>query len=463
MALGERTLTDAGAGTPLTVGEEEVVRVRGVAAGGAGVADLPDGRVVFIPLTAPGDLARIRVTSSRARWAKAVLEEVREEGPGRVAPPCPRFGRCGGCGLQHLAYEEQLRWKGRMVRDAIERIAGRDLSEAPEVEPSPERFRYRSRMSFHLRRLRGGRVVAGLHERDRPGRLVEVEDDCLLPVEPLGRVWTAVRAGWGPGARRLPQGRSLRLTLRWLGESAALLVEPGAQGPVGPGTGRAAELLEAVPDLRSVWVRPAGAEARLLAGEQDLEELHQGRAVRPRAGAFVQVNRPMSEVLARAVMEAVGAPGGRRVVDAYCGVGSWGWELARQGARVTGIELDGDAAAAALDGAPEGFTVLHGAVEELLDRALPADTVLVNPPRTGLHESVPARLRDSGVDRLVYVSCDPATLARDLDRLGPAWTLDTVRAFDLFPQTAHVETLVALVRVEGGDRRGPAHDQPERA
>jgi tRNA/tmRNA/rRNA uracil-C5-methylase (TrmA/RlmC/RlmD family) len=151
------------------------------------------------------------------------------------------------------------------------------------------------------------------------------------------------------------------------------------------------------------------------------------------------------------------------VVDAYCGVGSWGWELARQGARVTGIELDGDAAAAALDGAPEGFTVLHGAVEELLDRALPADTVLVNPPRTGLHESVPARLRDSGVDRLVYVSCDPATLARDLDRLGPAWTLDTVRAFDLFPQTAHVETLVALVRVEGGDRRGPAHDQPERA
>jgi 23S rRNA (uracil1939-C5)-methyltransferase len=160
----------------------------------------------------------------------------------------------------------------------------------------------------------------------------------------------------------------------------------------------------------------------------------------------MQVNREAGERLHEAVLAAIGPAGGLRVVDAYAGVGVLGRHLARAGARVTAIELDAEAAAAAERGAPDGLRVLQGHVEARLDEALPADLVLLNPPRSGVDASAIARLATSGVGRIVYVSCAPATLARDVARLGGAYRVSSVHAFDLFPQTTHVETLLVLER-----------------
>jgi len=435
------------------------VRVRAIAGGGAGVADLPDGRAVFVHGTAPGDRALVRVSEEKPRWARAELVRLLEEGPGRRTPPCRFAGRCGGCTLEHLRYAEQLRWKGRFVADALERIGGVAPADPPEVTPSPREVRYRSRVSFHLRRLRGGRVVAGFHALGRPGRIVDVDGGCLLPEEPLAAAWDALRDAWGPGAALLPAGPRLRLTLRRVSEGVLLVVEGGASAGDGRRAG-AEELVARAEGIVAVWHRPRRSEpAELLAGLAATHETWLGRRYAVGASAFLQVNRDAAEALHAAVLGQVGRPAGLRVVDAYAGVGALGRRLATDGARVVAIEVDREAARAALDGAPDGFRVLEGTVEELLPEALPADVVVLNPPRSGVHEDVAARLGASGVERIVYVSCDPATLARDVARLGDAYEVRRVGAFDLFPQTAHVETVATLER-RSGPPRGSAAEEP---
>ena len=432
--------------SPVRAGDVVEVMVRAVAAGGAGVADLPDGRVAFVRRTAPGDQARVRVSASKRRWARATLVELLAPGPGRRPPPCPFYGRCGGCTLEHLEYPEQLRWKGRIVADALERIGGVTVA-PPVVEPSPREFRYRNRVSFTLRRLGGtADVLAGFHEMDAPDRVVDVTGACMLPEEAIARVWDGLRSVWGEGAERLPEGPTLRLTLRSVTAGVVLIIEGGS------GTWSPDVLIRDVPGLVAVWHREGDGPPLLMAGDPRAHELWLGEAIQPGARAFLQVNREAAERLHEAVMRAVGPVPGRTVIDAYCGVGAYGRALARAGARVVGIELDPEAAAAARGDAPAGFRVLEGAVEARLAEALPADVVILNPPRTGLHESVARSLSESArapsdprIGRLAYVSCDPATLARDVGRLE-GYRLAGVHAFDLFPQTAHVETLALLER-----------------
>lgn len=402
------------------------VQVRGLASSGAGVADLPDGRVVFVHGTAPGDEATVVVEREKARWATARLEAVHTPGPDRVEPPCPLFGTCGGCTLQHVAYAEQLRWKGRFVADALERIGGVTM-EPPEVEPSQDAYHYRNRITLTLRRLRNGRVVAGFHALDRAGHVVDMRDECLLPGPAILATWGRLRAVWGPGANRLPDGGRLRLALHAVGHDAAdLLVEGGDPGWRGGG------LVDDVDRLRSVWHQPSPDEPAVqVAGDA-------GGSPR----AFSQVNEAVGDRLRQHVLEQVGTP--ERVVDAYCGAGAYGRPLAEAGVRVTGIEVEPQACARARDGAPSGFSVVEGQVEDHLARVLPADVVVVNPPRTGLHDDIPGILLDALPTRIVYVSCDPATLARDVKRLAAGYEPAALRSFDLFPQTAHVETVAVL-------------------
>jgi tRNA/tmRNA/rRNA uracil-C5-methylase (TrmA/RlmC/RlmD family) len=153
------------------------VTVRGIAAGGSGVADLPDGRVVFVPRTAPGDRASIRIVKSRPRWAEGALDHIDEPSPERREPPCRLFSQCGGCQLQHLPYSEQLVWKARIVADQLSRIGHLEGVEPPEVVASPLETEYRNRISFTLRRLRGGLVVAGFHALGRPAHVVDVKGE----------------------------------------------------------------------------------------------------------------------------------------------------------------------------------------------------------------------------------------------------------------------------------------------
>ncbi|HSJ08663.1 MAG TPA: methyltransferase domain-containing protein [Longimicrobiales bacterium] len=409
-----------------------------IAAGGAGVGRAPDGRAVFVHRTAPGERVRVRMVEERGRWARAELLQVIEPAPSRRDAPCPFYKRCGGCTLEHMEYAAQLEAKRRIVHDALTRIGGIDV-QVPEVTPSPKEFRYRNRVSFSLVRTRDRGVLAGFHELLRPDRIVDMDESCLLPEEAVADAWGALRRNWGPDANRLPSGVKLRLTLRASAHGrTALLVQGGYS------EGRAEELLPRVPSLDAVWHQPhADRPAKLLAGTAELAESWQDEDLALGGAVFLPVNREAAVLLEDHVMALAGDVAGLSVVDAYCGVGLHARRLARQGASVVGIELDAQAVREAERATPGG-RFIAARVEDALPEALPADLVIVNPPRAGLDAGVVNALRTSPPQRIVYISCDPATLARDLKRLAPLFEVHSIRCFDLFPQTAHVESVAEL-------------------
>jgi 23S rRNA (uracil1939-C5)-methyltransferase len=417
----------------------EAVEVTGIAGGGAGVGRLPDGRVTFVHRTAPGERVEVEVVESKPRWTRSRLVRVLRPSPVRREAPCPYYGRCGGCTLQHMQYPAQLDAKGTIALDALQRIGGLDVP-VTEVVPSPSEFGYRNRVTFTVRRGQQG-LVAGFRALEDPDTVVDVGAECLLPEPAVIQAWAALRAVWGPEARRLPSGEELRVTVRATASGGVTL---GVEGGYAPG--RARELLDAVPGLVSVWHRPEGGRSfELLAGRAGLREEWGGESVELDADVFLQVNRQAAAELERHVLTRVQASEPGRVVDAYCGVGLYARQLQREGVAVIGIEVHGGAVRQAERALPEG-RFLEGRVEDLLPEALPADIVILNPPRTGLAAPVPDQLAEAPPGRIVYVSCDPATLARDLERLESSHRVVGLRAFDLFPQTAHVETVVELER-----------------
>lgn len=417
-------------------GRRTDVHVRGVAAGGSGVADLDDGRVVFVPRTAPGDHARIVLTKARPRWALGVLEELIEPSADRVEPGCPHYDVCGGCQLLHLPYEHQVEWKQRFIEDGLTRI-GR-VTDLPSVEvvPAEAATRYRSRVSFTLRRLRSGRVVAGFHGLDRPGHVVDIEDGCLLPEPAILAAWVSLRRAWGPGARLLPAGARLRIVLRAAADGVELTVLGGAPG------WNPSELLTGATGISAVWHAPKDGQVSLLAGAES-----SGGGL-----SFEQVNRGMAAQLRAHVLECVGAPteAENQLVDAYCGAGEFGRAAAEAGWEVLGIEIDAEAVRRAEAGAPSGYSVERAPVEERLAEPWSADVLVLNPPREGVAAEALEHVLRVLPSRIVYVSCDPATLGRDVEKLGSHYEVDRVRGFDLFPQTSHVETVLTLRR-RGGD------------
>jgi len=417
------------------------VEIDSIAAGGEGVGRLADGRVTFVHRTAPGDRVEIALTERKERWTRGRLLRVIGPSPERRDPPCRFYARCGGCTLEHMHYDAQLRAKARIVADALTRIGGLAV-ETPEVVASPGEFRYRNRVSFALRRGEHGSVVAGFHALGAPDEIVDLDGACLLPEEPIARVWDALRREWGPDAQRLPSGAVLRLTLRANAAGEVSLLVEGGYGP-----GRPEELVARVPGLVSVWHRPRDASPELAAGAPGLPETWGDETVELSGAAFLQVNRGAAALLEAHVAGLAGDVAGLRVVDAYCGVGFHARRLARAGAAVVGIELDPQAVDEATRAAPGGARFIEGPVEELIRAELPADLVILNPPRAGVHADVAEALALAPADRVIYVSCNPATLARDLKRMGDTYRLESVRAFDLFPQTAHVETVVLLRRV----------------
>ncbi|MEX0892903.1 MAG: 23S rRNA (uracil(1939)-C(5))-methyltransferase RlmD [Gemmatimonadota bacterium] len=427
---------------------EALVNIHGIAAGGAGVGRLPDGRAVFVHRTAPGDEARIRVVQEKRRWARGTLVSVERPGPDRRPPPCPHYGRCGGCTLEHMTYAAQLRAKREVVAAALRRIGGVEAY-VPEVVASPAEVRYRNRVSFSLLRS-AGRVQAGFHALEQPGTVVDVDGGCLLPEEAVARTWDALRHEWGPGARLLPPGKRLRLTLRATVDGVCTLLVEGGEAAVVEAEGEAAgpraeQLVAAVPALAAVWWRStAGEPPVLLAGAELVMDRWRDQPVRLQGALFLQVNRGAAALLEDHVLVLARDAGPETAVDAYCGVGRYARALAAMGVPTVGIEADPHAVTEARRGAPAGTRFVAGRVEDALPELLPSALLVTNPPRAGMAADVVAALLAAPTRRVIYVSCDPATLARDLGRLEAVYRLRGVRAFDLFPQTAHVETVVEL-------------------
>lgn len=413
--------------------------IDGIAAGGAGVGRLPDGRAVFVHRTAPGEEVAIRVTEEKRRWARGDLLAVRTASADRRTAPCRFYARCGGCTLEHLHYNAQLAAKAKIVADALRRIGARDVA-LPHVVPSPREFHYRNRVSFTLLRLSGDRVVAGFHELERPGHVLDISGACLLPEPIVAEAWDALRAHWGAGAVRLPAGSRLRLTVRATAEGqAAVLVEGGH------GRGQPEDLLRDAPPIAAIWHRrTAGEQPALLAGQPSISESWTDETVELTGGVFLQVNREAAALLEDHVLEVAGDVNGMRIIDAYCGVGLHARRLARAGGQVVGIELDAEAVREARRSSGGEVEYHEGDVAELLPSLLPADLVVINPPRAGMATRACDAVRAQPPRRTIYISCDPATLARDLSRLGASFEVKSMRCFDLFPQTAHVETVMEL-------------------
>ena len=399
------------------------LRVDSIAVGGDGVGRA-GGMVVFVPRTAPGDVARVHIEPAK-RFARGHLEQLLVPSPARVEPPCAHYtdDRCGGCQLQHIGYDAQLEAKRRVIADTVQRIAKRPAA-LPEIRPSARQWRYRTKLTLTMRRSSSGWTM-GLRPFDDPAALFQLHD-CPITDERIVETWREVM----DAAEHLPDASELRGVVRLSGDDRVIIVRGAEQWP------RSRQFFDAVPSASALWWAPEGKRAR---------PLHARRHA-PAAASFGQVNADVAGAMHAHVIRLVSARRPSTVIDAYSGTGETAVALARTGARVTAIELDRDAAAWCARQLPAGSRSLAGRVEDLLMRALPADSVIVNPPRTGLHERVTAALARSKPKprAIVYVSCDPATLARDLTRL-PDYSVASLVAFDMFPQTAHVETVCELV------------------
>ena len=406
-----------------TVAELTIERL---ATGGEGVAR-HDGMAVFVPRTAPGDRVRARL-DVRRRFARGTLEEILSPSSLRVTPPCAhyRVDRCGGCQLQHIAYSAQLEAKSGIVRDALTRIGKRGV-EPPAVEPSDREWRYRRKLTLAMRRRPGGAWVIGLHPYDDPVGVFQL-DDCAITDERVVATWHEIMKAH----ESFPESDELRASVRLVDGGAAIVMDGGDRW----NEAQRSRFFDAVPSASALWWKASGRPRALVAE----------RGAAPAGASFAQINEGVAASLHAHVLGRARAHSPASVVDAYAGIGTTAVPLAKDGARVVAIELDRDAAALCASRLPAGSRAVVGRVEDMLARALPADVVLVNPPRSGVDERVTTILEQvaDAPRAVVYVSCDPATLARDVARL-PRYRIASLRAFDMFPQTAHVETVCELV------------------
>jgi 23S rRNA (uracil1939-C5)-methyltransferase len=420
----------------MTVAE---LAIDAIAAGGDGVAR-QDGMVVFVPRTAPGDRVRARV-EARHRFARGTMLELLTPSAQRTDPLCYhyRVDDCGGCQLQHMRYEAQLAAKATIIRDAMTRIGARDVP-APEVVPSPKAWRYRRKLTLAMRRRPGEDWVIGLHPFGRPDAVFQLSD-CPITDERVVSVWRQVMEA----RRHFPPADELRASVQLLDDgdetSASVVMEGANRWP------ERSLFFAAVPAIRSLWWKPAHRPRSLVAQRgEDRDGAAETGAHARAAASFAQVNADVGAALHAYVVERALDHRPDSVIDAYAGSGATAVPIAQVGPRVVAIESDRDAAAACAAALPPESRAVAARVEDVIGDLLPADVVLLNPPRAGVHETVSTRLEQcaEAPRAIIYVSCDPATLARDVARL-PRYRIESLRAFDMFPQTAHVETVCELV------------------
>ncbi|MBI1845472.1 MAG: 23S rRNA (uracil(1939)-C(5))-methyltransferase RlmD [Candidatus Rokubacteria bacterium] len=435
-----------------------------LAFGGEGVGRA-SGYVVFVRGGIPGDRVRVRITETRARFGRAVIESVDVPSPDRVAAPCAYFGRCGGCRLQHVAYPAQLALKEKQVRDCLERLGEVTGFELRPILPAPEPYGYRNKMEFTVVAAPGGARL-GLHEADRYDVVLDIER-CLLQSDTMNALLAEVREQ----ARGLSvydpdsgQGLLRFVTLREGRRTREAMVNFVAAAPDVETLGPVAERLRArVPETASVVLNvnskkasvAVGTEEHGLVGGDSITERLGGLIFHVSASSFFQTNTVQAERLFGVVEAACELAGSETVVDLYSGTGAISLLLARRCRRVWGVEVAPAAVADAVRNAQangiDNCTFLSGEVRhvlpELVRQGVSAEVVVADPPRAGFHPKALGALADLGPARIVYVSCNPSTLARDVGDLARrGYRLEWVQPVDMFPQTPHIEAVARLRR-----------------
>jgi 23S rRNA (uracil1939-C5)-methyltransferase len=450
---------------PVAKDQELELEIESLAFGGNGVARL-NGFVVFVRRGLPGDKVKARVTKVQRRHAEALATDVIQPSPLRVEAPCKHYPECGGCRFQDLAYEAQVQSKEAQVADALRRIGG--IAEPPlePILPAVEIFHYRNKLEYSFAQREDGPTL-GLHKAGRWDEVLEIEY-CWLTTD-LGNAIRNVAREWARGDRLVGYdqaehtGYLRHLVVREGRNTGQVLVQlvtaPGEKFD----TGGFVDTLRQFPEVRSIhWsVNETSAEVtnlptKLLWGDEAIEEELCGLRFRVRPNAFLQTNTQMAERLYGIAREFAALKGEETVYDLYCGIGTIGLLLARDALTVWGVDVSEESIACALENAELNgignaayFAGNVGqALEELHVRTGDPDVVVVDPPRAGLAGKALKRLGEIGAPRIVYVSCNPTTLAGDLKRLRDdyGYALRRAKPVDMFPHTPHVECVALLER-----------------
>jgi 23S rRNA (uracil1939-C5)-methyltransferase len=425
------------------------VRIEKLVYGGDGLAH-HDGHTVFVPLVLPGELVQIESSARKKKFIRGRLERVVEPSAERVPGPCPHYGRCGGCQYQHMPYEAQLRYKAEILRETLGRIGRIQWTGAIEAQASPP-FGYRNRAQWKLRpNQKGATDSAGIGYFEMGSTTLCAVTECtiLSPrlADTLSRLRQMVSQGKVLGsideieafADSDDEKILLNLSAERLGDSAESI---------------AAALRDSLPNLESILIQDRRADKFHLAGPGYLSYAVGGAKFRVGHLSFFQVNRFLIEPLVDAV---VGKTRGRLALDLFAGVGLFTVALAKQFERVIGVESNlaaakdlennmkesGGASPSSRNVTAEGFLSRWQETPDLL---------VIDPPRAGVETEALARLKKLAPARIHYVSCDPATLARDLAQLAgtndaSTYDIESMNLFDIFPQTYHMEVLVRLRR-----------------
>jgi 23S rRNA (uracil1939-C5)-methyltransferase len=435
-----------------------------------------DGFVVFVDRALPGQKVRARITRIKKQFAEAQVVQVLEQSPAYVTPFCPHFGLCGGCDWQDLAYEEQLHWKRLHLQDCLKHLAGLSPTVIQPTVPSPQERFYRNKMEFTFAPAEDSACLLGLHTRGSTDRVFDLEH-CFLQSRQSPEIVKEVRHWCGRSLRPAYNPQTRRGYWRFLvvregkrtGQTLVHLLTSD-QEDRGAVERLACHLKEQFPEIttlvhsrsRKKAHLAAGGAVRSLWGPGYIEEHIGDLRLRVSAHSFLQTNSLAAEGLYNTIGRLGEFTGSETVWDLYCGAGGIGLFLAPKVGRVVGFEL---AAAAVADAVTNSrlnnltnCRFVAGDLKERLPETLKTrshplpEVVVADPPRSGLHPRVVEALKELAPRRLIYVSCNPATLARDLGLLKGHYEILAVQPFDLFPQTAHLEGVVSLERRAGGAR-----------
>jgi 23S rRNA (uracil1939-C5)-methyltransferase len=432
-------------------GEQLEVEIDSLAFGGRGVARA-DGMVVFVAGALPGDRVRAEITKAKKRFAEARTVELLRPGADRIADRCVHDGEpCPGAPWQGLSYERQLSQKRDQVDEALRRIGGLDGFELEQIEPALEQWRYRNKLEYSFGE-RDGEATLGFHARGRWDLVVDV-DDCLLASERGNAARNAVR-DWARGESipaydaRARDGVLRNLVVRegWrTGQIQTRLVTSAARFPKPP-----VDLHTAIEGDSGGTEGPTG-----VLGSERLREELSGLRLEMSHGAFFQTNTEMAERLYALAGEYAGLSGNERVFDLYCGIGTIGLTMAKRAGEIWGLEIVAEAIADAERNAErnkiENARFLAGSartgVRPLIEKAGKPDVVVIDPPRAGLSQKIVRRALECEAKKIVYVSCNPTTLAPNAAQMVEAgYTLKRVKPVDMFPQTPHIECVALLER-----------------
>jgi 23S rRNA (uracil1939-C5)-methyltransferase len=442
---------------PVDLDQELELSFTGFTNSGEGVGRV-EGFAVFVPYTIPGDRGRVRIKEVKKNFARGELVDLLEEGPGRIEPVCPVYGYCGGCQLQHVDYKRQLELKTQLVKDAITRIGGFPADLVREIKGAAKIWNYRNRGQFPLAHNGSNQIgffKAGSHQ------LVPIEN-CFLQHEKINQLLEVARSYLS----RLKGNNLKHLVFKVSPETEKTMAVFVTQNENFPeGEEFALFLREQVPDLASIVqnINPKpygpvlGRKSRVIWGEESLEDKMNDLEFSVSAESFTQVNPEQTKILYKEALEAAGLTGKETVIDAYCGIGTITLLLARQAKMVYGIEFIPEAIEDARENAEKNrignVDFVVGKVEEVLPRMaakeIRTEVIVVDPPRKGCEPEVLQAMAEMGPERIVYVSCNPATLARDLKLLaGQGYEPKYVQPVDMFPQTHHVECVTLMSKVE---------------